>query len=624
MVTPYPPISDYALLSDCHSSALVSREGAIDWACLRRFDAPSVFGRLLDWDAGGHFALDVVGARRRRRRYIGASLVLETTVDGPSGTVRIIDAFSMHAGGARHPHNQLLRVVEGVAGTVDVDVVVRPRYDYGTLRPWLRHHADAGAYSAVGGETGLVLSSDVRLHADERAWCWTARCTVAAGERVRFSLVSREPHLLAPEPCPPDEIDARLEETLAWWRQWSGRTLAGGRHADHVQRSAVVLKGLTCAPTGAMVAAPTTSLPEHVGGERNWDYRYAWIRDSTLVLAAMDLVGHSEVGQGFRDFLLRTAAGNAADLHIMYGVDGRRWLPERELDLAGYRGSRPVRVGNGAFDQTQHDMYGQILAAANRWHRSHTPVDEAEWEFLRACVDRACEVWQEPDQGIWEFRGPPRHFVHSKAWLWVAVDRGIRLAEEAGFEAPSLDRWCEVREAVHAAVDEHGVRDGHFTMHFDTDEVDAALLELPMVGFVAPDDERMVATVDRIRRDLAVPPQGFIHRYRVDRADDGLAGDEGTFLMCTFWLVDVLAMQGRVDEAADLFERLIACSNDLGLFSEQHDAAGDELIGNFPQAFTHMALINSAHQLACAEADAGSGHDDAWTAEGHHVDERGL
>jgi GH15 family glucan-1,4-alpha-glucosidase len=627
----YPPIADYAVLSDCHSAALVSRSGSVDWACLRRFDHASAFGRLLDWDRGGSFRLTPLDVRRTSRRYLGDSLVLETRVEAAGGEATVTEAFSMHEGGAERPYHQLLRVVEGLHGTVEFDVHIEPRFDYGELHPWLRAHPDEAAaaarvWSAVGGDSALVLTASCPLDVDDVNAVLTGRLRVEAGQRHAFSAQAQRPHELDATGCPPEQVLRRLDETRRWWEGWSAGNTAGGRYEEQVRRSAVVLKGLSCGPTGAMVAAPTTSLPEHVGGERNWDYRYTWIRDSTLVLAALELAGHPREARRFRDFILRATAGSPEDMQIMYGIYGERYIPEIELDLEGYRGSQPVRIGNAAFRQVQHDMYGQVLDAAHLWRHGHEDITEPEWRFLRRLVDRAARVWKEPDQGIWEFRTEPRHFVHSKVWLWVALDRGVRLAEETGHaETVDVAGWRQGRDEIRAAIDAHGVHphDGHFVQSFGSTEVDAALLELPMVGFVPATDERMVRTVEVIERDLTLPPRGFVRRYRAEYCDDGLPGEEGAFLMCTFWLVDVLAMQGRVEDARRLFERLLGVANDLGLFSEQHDADADEMVGNFPQAFTHMALINSAHQIACAEAHPGPCRDQVWST-ADRMEEREL
>jgi GH15 family glucan-1,4-alpha-glucosidase len=599
----YPPIGDYALLADCFSSALVSRAGSVDWCCLRRFDAASSFGRILDWQRGGFFALTPVDLLATRRRYRGDSMVLETTFETSSGRARVVDAFAMRRGGSAEPRHQLLRVLEAVEGEVDVEVVFEPRFDYGELRPWLRWHAGTGAWSAVGGDTALVLSPGCALDLVGHQARLVGRLRIADGERRGFAVEAQLPHEMRPTLCSQEQILRRLDETQQWWDRWARRMRAHGRWAGAMRRSAVVLKGLTCAPTGAIVAAPTTSLPEQIGGERNWDYRYSWVRDSTLALSALSIVGHDEVARGFRDFLMRSAAGSAQDLQIVYGVTGRRRLPEIVLSLDGYRGSRPVRIGNAAAFQVQHDVYGHILNAADIWRRTHEELDADEWRFLCQVVETAADRWTLPDRGIWEVRGEPQHFVASKVMLWVALDCGIATALETGCEeGGTVDRWRRVREEIRLAVDTHGVHpeEGYFVQAFGSSEVDAALLQLPLVGFCEATDERMVRTVEAICRDLAEPPHGFLRRYRAERGHDGLEGSEATFLMCTFWLVDVLAMQGDLDEATALFSRLLECANDVGLLAEEYDPRTGELLGNFPQAFTHMALINSAHRLANA------------------------
>jgi GH15 family glucan-1,4-alpha-glucosidase len=607
----YPPIAEYALLADCHSAALVHRRGSIDWACLRRFDAGSVFARLLDWDRGGHFAVRVVDADEPQRGYVDGTLVLETAWNGPTGTAVARDAFAMHPGGRDAPRHQLLRTIACTGGRVEVEVELMPRFDYGDLRPWLRR-VGAGVVVAVGGDEALVLVTDVDPSLDRDEGRLHGRVTLTEGEQVRCSLLSQPSHAIDPGATRIGEVEARLDQTIRWWQRWSQDTTAPDRHGAAVRRSACVLKGLTCAPTGSIVAAPTASLPEQLGGGRNWDYRYTWIRDATLTMDALDRAGHREVASGFRQFLMRATAGDACDLQIMYGPYGGRRLPEQELDLAGYRDSRPVRIGNAAASQVQLDVYGHILDAAYHWQRDGTALTTDEWWFLRRVVDRAAEVWQEPDRGIWEMRGEPRHFVHSKVMLWVALDRGIRLVEEGveghaggpggdgAKEAADVDRWRAVRDRLRAAVEDRGVDPdgGWFTQAFDTAAVDASLLKLATVGFVDACDPRMIATVDAIRDQLATD-DGFVRRYATTGAD-GLAGDEGTFLLCSFWMVEVLAAQGRLGEAEALFDRLLGVGNDLGLFAEEYDPEAGLLLGNFPQAFTHLGLVNAAFQLAAA------------------------
>ncbi|MBW3602411.1 MAG: glycoside hydrolase family 15 protein [Actinobacteria bacterium] len=601
----YPPIADYAFLSDCHSTALVSRDGSVDWACLRRFSAGSVFARLLDWERGGHFAIGAVDLRESRRRYLDGTLVLETTVATGGGRGRLLDAFAMRRGGRERPYHQLLRVVEGIEGHVEMDVEIRPRFDYGDMRPWVRAASEPGAFTFVGGDDALVLRTDADLELERGRARLHARVSVGAGDRLRFTVVPQPPHLLDARIGSPDEVDARLDETVAWWRRWSERTSARGPYAEHLRRSAVVLKGLTCAPTGAIVAAPTTSLPERIGGSLNWDYRYAWVRDATLSLQGLGMAGHAEVARGLREFFMRSAAGHAEDLQILYGAYGERRLEEFELDLEGYRGSRPVRIGNQAANQLQLDVYGHLLDATYHWHASQERVDPDEWSFLAELVDTAAATWERPDNGIWEVRGDRRHFVHSKVMAWVALDRGLSFVEETGTDEPRAQRWRRVRDDVRTAVETHGVHpvDGYFLRAFDTEEVDASLLRLPIVGFVDAGDERMVRTVEVIKERLGVPPAGFLRRYRADGGGRDTDASPNAFLLCSFWLVDVLAMQGQTREATGLFERLLDVGNDLGLFAEEYDGETGQLCGNFPQAFTHLGLIRAAAQLGGGRGD---------------------
>lgn len=589
----YQPIAEYAFLADCHSTALVSRAGSVDWACFRRFDAPSVFGRLLDHDRGGHFSITPTADATWTREYVDATLVLDTAITTPTGSAVLREAMVMHEGGADHPHHQLVRRVVGIEGTVEFDVEVAPRFEYGLTRPLLRDHGK-GAHSALGGAEVIVIHTDAPLSIDDEGARLVGRFSVSAGERVRFCLTSQPAHRLEPHCCLPDDIDAHLDETIAWWQRWARRLVVDGPYAELCRRSAVVLKGLTCAPTGAVIAAATTSLPEEEGAAANWDYRYSWVRDSSLVLEALAHVGHPEVAQGFRDFLLRSAAGRANDLQIMYGPYGERRLTEYELELEGLRGSRPVRVGNAAAFQTQLDVYGHLLDAVDTWHEAGDEIDPDERRFLCDAVDLAARRWHEPDQGMWEVRGPARHFVHSKVMCWVALARGIGMASDLDVDDERLSRWKTAADEVRDAVMTHGVDPvaGHFRQHFDTDEVDASLLKLPLVGFVEADDPRMVATVAAVQRHLAIQPSGFVHRYRTDGGDR-----EGVFLLCSFWLVENLALQGKRDEAIALFGRLAAAASDVGLYAEQLQPSTGEQLGNFPQAFTHLGLVSAAARL---------------------------
>ncbi len=591
------PIEDYALLSDCHSSALVARDASIDWACLRRFDRSSTFAHLLDADRGGRFHLVLdVEVHRLERRYLPGTMVLQTDLSTASGTVRVTDAFAMRRGGAHDPRHQLVRRLEALDGEIGCRIVVEPRFDYGEARPWLRLRSPRRVV-AIAGEDGIVIDADVDLDVHAIDGCVVGPTTLVPGTACSVVVTARPAHLLGSVDQPAPRADDLLAETISWWQRWSRRTRVDGPYRELLERSAVVLKSLCCAPTGGIIAAPTTSLPEIPGGTANWDYRYCWVRDATLTLQALATVGHRDVAQGFRDFIMRSSAGRGDELQIMYGPYGERRLPEIELDLSGWRGSRPVRIGNAAAGQTQLDVYGHLLDAAHLWHGRSGEVDDDEWRFLSSVVDQAMACAHLPDAGIWEQRGRPQHYVHSKVMIWVALDRGVRFVDDFGLTEAhgQVDEWRRAGERIRREIDERGVRHGRYVMHYDSDEVDASLLKLPLVGYVAADDPRMVATVDAIVRDLAVPPTGLLRRFR--REHDGSPRSEGVFLLCSFWLVEVLAMQGRDREATALFEQLVARSNDLGLFAEEYDTVADEMLGNFPQAFTHLGVISAAARL---------------------------
>lgn len=593
----YSPIGDYALIGDCHGSALVSKDGAIDWACLARFDGGAIFCRLLDAGKGGTFALHPRERVSTTRRYLPETNVLETTFTTRTGVARVVDCFTMRSRGRTHPYRQLLRVVEGLSGEVTLDVLIQPRFDYASLRPWLRHFPDADVFSAVGGRDAFVLQADIPLRISREEASLVGSVTVGAKQRSRFSLTAEVPHDVRIERLSARAIDRRLAGTVKWWRRWVARGTYDEEYGEMVVRSALVLKLLTCAPTGAIIAAPTTSLPERVGGDRNWDYRFSWIRDSAHTLSALFTVGHPEVAAGFKLFIERCTAGNAEDLQVIYGCYGERRLTEESLThLDGYRGSRPVRIGNGAAQQRQLDVYGELMNAAHLWRRAGSEISSDGWHFLRGLVDAAAMHWMEPDRGLWEVRGEPRHFVESKVMCWVALEHGIEAAEELGLPC-DLDRWRKIRTEIRERIEREGVdpRRGCFVQSFGSTEVDASLLLLPMVGFVDANDPRMRATVEAVREDLG---DGiFVRRYRSEATDDGVHGGEGAFLMASFWLVDVLAMQGRVDEAETLFRRLLALANDVGLLAEEYDPETCTFLGNFPQAFSHMALINAAEEI---------------------------
>jgi GH15 family glucan-1,4-alpha-glucosidase len=598
--SPYPPIGDYALIGDCHAAALVSRTGSIDWCCMPRFDQGSCFGRILDWEKGGYCSL---GPQRPNgptfRRYVENTMVLETLIHTNSGEARILDSFAMREGGRLAPYLQILRIVDGVRGRVDLRLHVAPRFDYGALKPWLRHEG-VRLYSAIGGDDALVIQSDADLELQGRHDL-IANFTVRAGERIRTTIAYADPAAIdhdRPTVLDAAEIDRRNSRTIAWWQGWAAQARLDGPDGPGAIRSALTLKALTNAPTGAIVAAPTTSLPERPGGERNWDYRYSWIRDSALSVRSLTDIGCVHEADEFRRFIQRSAAGAADSLQIMYGPGGERTLTEIELThLEGYRGARPVRVGNAAAHQLQLDAYGELLDLSWRWYQRGHSIDDDYWRFLLDLVDTAAERWEEADRGIWEIRGEPQHFVHSKVLCWAALDRGIRLAELSLRQAP-LRRWKAARTAIREAIERDGYdkERGIFTQAFGKPSLDAALLLLPSVDFVAYDDERMIRTVDAIRDELM--QDGLLLRYHVAQTDDGLSGEEGVFLACSFWLAECLAHQGRREEARVVFDRASATGNDLGLFAEEWDTVGDEMLGNFPQGLTHLSHIAAAVALA--------------------------
>ena len=575
---------------------MISRDASIDWCCLPRFDSESIFGRLLDRDRGGFCSITPEGDHETSRRYLDETLVLETTFRTGGGETRVVDCFAMRRGGRRKPYRQIIRVIEGVRGRMDLRVRVIPRFDFGVVRPWVRKQGP-NFFSAIGGDDGILISCDEPLdqvgHNDLEA-----RLTVQAGDRIRLSLQYERPEEIdenPPEPPRPEELDRRLDESVKWWRRWARKCTFDGPDVDAVLRSALVLKGLIHSPTGAMAAAATTSLPEALGGGRNWDYRYTWIRDSTFAVRSLGELGFDSEADGFRRFVERSAAGNAEDLQIVFGLGGERRLVEQSIDqLEGYRRSKPVRVGNDAFTQEQHDVYGELLGLAWRWHERGRSPDDDYWRFLVDLVNAACDVWKKRDPGIWETRGDAEHFVHSKVGCWQAMDVGIRLARECHRKAPTRT-WAKARDEVRKAVETKGFdkRRGAFVRSFDRKSMDAALLLLPQTGFVDWDDPRMVRTADAVWEELG--EDDLIWRYRVD---DGLEGEEGVFLACSFWLAECLAHQGRSEEARRVFDRGVRAANDLGLYSEEFDLKRKIMLGNFPQGLTHLSHIAAAVALA--------------------------
>jgi GH15 family glucan-1,4-alpha-glucosidase len=595
---PYPSIGEYALIGDCRSAALVSRAGSIDWCCMPRVDHGSCFARLLDWDGGGYCSLAPVGDIHVSRRYVAGTLVLETRFSGEAGEGRLWDLFAIDGEAA-----QLLRIVEVARGQLEFDLRIVPRFDYGELEPWLRSHGH-GVFSATGGDDALVIAGDCALQPDKHEL--DGRICLRAGERARLSIAFCSPELLdrqSPQAPTATALDGALEETIGWWRRWASQSRFDGPEKEAVLRSAIVLKALSNRDTGAIAAAPTTSLPEAPGGWLNWDYRFSWIRDSAFSVRALGEVGFHAEADAFRRFVERSAAGSADGLQIMYGVGGERRLTELTVDgLEGYRGAAPVRVGNAAAEQVQLDVYGELLNLAWRWHeRGHT-ADDDYWRFLLDVVEAAAAHWEQPDRGIWEIRGEPREFVYSKAMCWAALDRGIALAEQSQRQAP-LERWRTVRARIRRTIERDGYdsRRGIFVQSFGSEELDAALLLLPGIGFLDWDDERMLRTTDAIREALEV--DGLLLRYRPDarmQGDDSGSTREGTFLACSFWLAECLARQGRHDDARAVFERCAACGNDLGLFAEEYDTTEGEMLGNYPQGLTHLAHISAAAALAAA------------------------
>ena len=596
----YPPIADYGLLSDCHSAALVARDGSVDWCSMHRFDDAPVFARILDRERGGFFQVSPRDVTSSHRRYLPETNVLETTFETPTGRLTVTDAMAVaptsDAASGTHvdPYHQLLRRVRCTDGAVDVEVTFEPRFEYGLTVPRVDVLAEDLA-TVVGGPAALVLQSEVPLSpAGDCAARGQDR--LEAGDERWLALTYEEAHRLLVTRHSREELEERLAATVAFWQQWADRCTYDGPAKELVVRSALVLKGLQNAPTGAIAAAPTTSLPEGIGGVRNWDYRYTWIRDAVLTLLALFDLHYDDEAHAFMQWLQRTTAGRSQDLQIMYGLGGERLLPEVELhQLDGYRGSKPVRIGNEAAEQFQLDVYGELLDTAWVYHRRGGSVDEQFWELLRGTVDLVAQRWDEPDQGIWEVRGEPRQFVSSQVMAWVALDRGIRLAERTAFPA-DVDRWREVRDDIRRRVDHDGTDEsGAFTRAYGDPTMDAANLLIPLVGFVPAGDPRLAATVRRIEEELGV--DGLLYRYL---GDDGLPGEEGAWFICSFWLVDALVIIGEVDRAQQLFDRLTGHANDLGLLAEQVDPHTGELLGNFPQGFSHIGLIRAATRLAGA------------------------
>jgi GH15 family glucan-1,4-alpha-glucosidase len=587
-------VEDYGLIGDLQSAALVGRNGSVDWLCLPRFDSPSCFSALLGNEAHGRWLLAPAGeVRASSRRYRPGTLVLETDLETEDGTVRVIDFMPPRGEGPP----RLMRIVQGLSGDVPMRMELSLRPDYASIVPWVEPAPDG--IMATAGPDGFRLTTALPLDVDSG----DVRAEFVAVEGARERLVLTW-HLSYEETPPVEDAESALARTEAWWREWSERCTYEGAYRGEVLTSLIVLKAMTFETTGAVIAAPTTSLPEDIGGERNWDYRFCWLRDSVLTLEALLETGYTAEALAFRDYLLRVGTGDPKKIQIMYAIDGGRRLTEFELqELPGYEGSRPVRIGNAASEQFQLDVYGEVIAVGSLGATLTGAIEERFWPRWRTVVEYVETIWREPDDGIWESRGPRRHYTYSKVMAWVVFDRAVRLAARFALEGP-VERWKQIRDEIHREVCEKGYDPGRrtFTQYYGSEELDASVLNIPLVGFLPGDDERVTDTIDAVSRELG--RDGFVSRYSTAVTDDGLSGDEGQFLACSFWLVNALAVNGRVDEARGLFERLIALSNDLGLLAEEYDVKRRRQVGNFPQAFSHLTLIGAAVAIAKAGSKA--------------------
>ncbi|MFK4225702.1 glycoside hydrolase family 15 protein [Streptomyces sp. NPDC019890] len=588
-------IEDYALIGDLQTAGLVGKDGSIDWLCLPRFDSAACFAALLGNKENGHWTMAPKGAGLcTRRGYVGESLVLESVWETRTGTVKVTDFMPQ-----RDVAPDVVRIVEGVSGSVEMRGTLRLRMDYGSVVPWMRR--SDGHRVAVAGPDSVWLRSEPEVKTWGQQFSTVSSFTVGPGEKVAFVLTWHPSH--QPRPTLVDPYEA-LECSLEDWTEWSRSCCrTAGPYQEAVLRSLITLKALTYAPTGGIVAAPTTSLPEELGGVRNWDYRYCWLRDSTLTLGALLAAGYHEEAEAWRDWLLRAVAGDPADLQIMYGLAGERRLPEMELPwLSGYAGSAPVRTGNEAVTQLQLDVYGEVIDSLHVAREAGLPAEKHAWNIQLSLLGFLESKWREPDEGLWEVRGPRRHFVHSKVMAWVAADRAVRTLEACPELSGDPARWRAMRDEVHREVCEKGydpVRNT-FTQSYGSAELDAATLLIPRFGFLPPDDPRVIGTVDAVQRELGTG--GLVRRYSTEGMPvDGMPGSEGAFLACSFWLADALRMTGRAKEARELFERLLALRNDVGLLAEEYDPVAGRQLGNFPQAFSHIALVNTALALGQEE-----------------------
>ncbi|HEX2216290.1 MAG TPA: glycoside hydrolase family 15 protein [Xanthobacteraceae bacterium] len=584
------PIEDYALIGDCESAALVGRDGSVDWLCWPRFDSDACFAALLGEPKNGRWLIAPKAEHAKITRcYRKDTLILETCFETETGAVTLVDFMPLRDG-----YSNLVRIIIGERGEVRMRNELIIRFGYGATIPWVTR-LSGGGMRAISGPDMLVLDAPVRLRGED--FKTVGEFTVTAGEKLPFVLTYGPSHLDPPKPVEPWKALARTEK---FWTEWAGRCQPSRPWHDAVVRSLITLKALTYGPTGGIVAAPTTSLPEQLGGPRNWDYRFCWLRDATLTLLATMDAGYYEEAREWRDWLARATAGTPAQMQIMYGIAGEHRLTEWEVPwLSGYEGAKPVRIGNAAHNQLQLDVYGEVMDALHQARRGGLQASEHAWDLQRAVMEHVEKIWREPDEGIWEVRGPRRHFTYSKVMCWVAFDRMIKSAEEFGLPGP-VERWKKLRAEIHDDVCANGFdRDlGSFVQSYGSKELDASLLLLPAVGFLPPQEPRMRGTVAAVERTLMV--DGFVLRYDTARTDDGLPPGEGAFLACSFWLADAYVLQGRMDEAQRLFERLLTLRNDLGLLSQEYYPRARRLVGNFPQAFSHVALVNTAANLGRA------------------------
>jgi GH15 family glucan-1,4-alpha-glucosidase len=587
------PLEEYALIGDCETAALVGRDGSIDWLSFPRFDSPACFAALLGTPENGRWLLAPRGVITDvSRSYRRDTLVLETEFTTAEGAVSLIDFMPVRSG-----LPDLVRIVIGRRGQVHMRFELVIRFDYGSIVPWVKK--TPRGISAIGGPDSLTLRSGIALHGED--FRTVADFVVSAGQRVAFDLTWHPSHVSREQEL---DLERALRQTEEWWREWSARCTVKGPWRDAVVRSLVTLKALTYAPTGAIVAAPTTSLPESIGGVRNWDYRYCWLRDATFTLLSLMNAGYTEEARAWRNWLLRSVAGKPAQIQIMYGIGGERRLPESELPwLKGYEDSRPVRIGNAASGQRQLDVFGELLDAVHQGWKMGVATDQDAWRVEKALVDHLESAWHDPDEGLWEVRGPRRHFTHSKMMAWVALDRAVKGIERFGLDGP-LDRWRSVRDAIHRDVCANGysAKVGAFVQSYGSHLLDASLLMMPLVGFLPVTDERVRNTIAAVERHLSA--DGFVRRYHTMPEVDGLPPGEATFLLCSFWLVDNWLLLGRRDDALRLFERLLAIRNDVGLLAEGYDTERKRFAGNFPQAFSHVGLVNTALNLSSWKAPA--------------------